>query len=96
MSLTFETAAHATVQYEIDLSNNIDARGNVDAQDNPLGYSGDALYFKAGIYDQCNVKSTEGFWYAACAGTGDWKTDYANGDYAQATFSSLKVSNVND
>jgi poly(beta-D-mannuronate) lyase len=91
MSLTFESAAHATVRYDIDLSNNIDAHGNVDAQDNPLGYSGDALYFKAGIYDQCNVKSTEGFWYAACAGTGDWTTDRANGDYASATFSRLEV-----
>lgn len=96
MSLRFETANHATVNYEIDLSNNIDAHGDVDAQDNPLGYSGDALYFKAGIYDQCNVKTTEGFWYAACAGTGDWKTDFANGDYAQATFSQLEVDAVDN
>lgn len=92
MTLTFETAAQLTVRHEIDLSNNVDAFGQADLQDNPLGYSGDSLYFKAGIYDQCSTKDTEGFWYAACAGTGDWKTDHANGDFARATFSRLLVS----
>ncbi len=94
MTLTFETSNHDTVRYDIDLSNNTDAYGNVDAQDNPLGYTGDSLYFKAGIYDQCSTKSTEGFWYAACAGTGDWATDHANGDFARATFSRLVVSDA--
>ena len=92
MSLTFETAAHETVSYDIDLSNNVDAYGNVDELDNPLGYSGDAHYFKAGIYDQCSTSDAEGFWYAACSGTGDWDTDQANGDFARATFSKLVVS----
>lgn len=94
MTLTFETSNHDTVRYDIDLSNNIDAYGKVDTQDNPLGYTGDSLYFKAGIYDQCSTKSTEGFWYAACAGTGDWATDHANGDFARATFSRLVVSDA--
>ena len=92
MSLTFETASHKTVSYKIDLSNNVDAYGNVDKLDNSLGYSGDAHYFKAGIYDQCSTSDAEGFWYPACPGTGDWDTDEANGDFARATFSRLVVS----
>jgi len=94
MSLTFETAAHEPVSFNIDLSNNVDAYGKVDPKDNPLGYTGDSMYFKAGIYDQCSTKSDEGFWYAACPGTGDWATDLANGDFARATFSKLIVSDA--
>ena len=94
MTLTFETENHETIRYEIDLSNNIDANGKVDSEDNPIGYSGDSMYFKAGIYDQCSTSDADGFWYAACAGTGDWKTDHANGDFARATFSRLVVSDA--
>ena len=67
----------------------IDANGRVDPLDNKYSYGGDSLYFKAGLYNQCSTKNAEGLWYAACGGTGDWDTDKANGDYAQATFSRL-------
>ena len=55
MHLTFENARQGTVNYSIDLSNNIDAYGNVDEKDNPRGYTMDQLYFKAGIYNQCST-----------------------------------------
>lgn len=89
MYLTFETARHGTVTYTKSLISNVDAYGQVDADDNKYSYGGDALYFKAGIYNQCSTSDSKGFWYAACPGTGDWETDKANGDYAQATFSRL-------
>lgn len=92
MYLTFESAKQGTVKYEIDLSNNVDAYGNVDPKDNPGGYTGDQLYFKAGIYNQCSTKDQEGFWYTACPGTGVWSEDKANGDYAQSTFSKIELS----
>ena len=42
MHLTFRTKdTSRTVKYQINLSNNIDANGNVDEKDNPGGYSGD-------------------------------------------------------
>jgi len=72
MHLTFENARQGTVKYSIDLSNNVDANGAVDEKDNPLGYTKDQLYFKAGIYNQCSTSDKEGFWYAACPGTGVW------------------------
>ena len=92
MHLTFENARQGTVNYSIDLSNNVDANGAVDEKDNPLGYTKDQLYFKAGIYNQCSTSDKEGFWYAACPGTGVWSNDKANGDYAQSTFSKLVLS----
>jgi len=92
MYLTFESAKQGTVKYEIDLSNNVDAYGNVDAKDNSGGYTGDQMYFKAGIYNQCSTKDQEGFWYAACPGEGVWSVDKANGNYAQSTFSKLVLS----
>ena len=92
MHLEFSTAGKPVVKYQINLADNVDANGVVDAKDNPLGYAGDAHYFKAGIYNQCSTKDAPGVWYAACPGTGDWATDKANGDYAQATFSRLVVS----
>ena len=91
MYLTFMSPARETVNYAINLANNIDAYGRVDALDNKYSYGGDTLYFKAGIYNQCSTKSGGGLWYAGCPGTGDWKIDKANGDYAQATFSKLTV-----
>ena len=92
MYLTFESAKQGTVKYEINLSNNVDAYGNVDSKDNSGGYTGDQMYFKAGIYNQCSTKDQEGFWYAACPGTGKWGVDKANGHYAQSTFSKLVLS----
>jgi len=92
MYLTFNSAGHPTVTSQINLANNIDANGQVDPLDNKYSYGGDTLYFKAGIYNQCSTKNAEGDWYAACGGTGDWDTDRANGDYAQATFSNVVTS----
>ena len=93
MYLTFRTTDPAkTVRYQIDLSNNVDANGNVDEKDHPKGYSGDALYFKAGAYNQCSTADDPGMWYAACAGTGDWATDKANGDYAAVAFRRIQLS----
>lgn len=89
MHLTFSSDAKGVVRYRIDLSNNVDAHGQVDDKDNPEGYSGDQLYFKAGIYNQCSTRDKEGFWYAACPGTGEWSVDEAAGNYAQSTFSKL-------
>ncbi len=92
MYLTFSQKNRATVNYQIDLTNNIDAYGKVDSKDNPLGYAGDLHYFKAGAYNQCSTKDANGMWYAACEGTGDWATDKANGDYASVTFTQLILS----
>lgn len=91
MHLTFTHPMRETVTYSINLANNVDAYGKVDALDNKYSYGGDTLYFKAGIYNQCSTKKGGGFWYAGCPGTGDWDVDKANGDYAQATFSKLVV-----
>ncbi|MEM9386907.1 MAG: polysaccharide lyase family 7 protein [Pseudomonadota bacterium] len=93
MHLTFRTADPSqTVTYKIDLSNNVDAYGEVDEKDNPKGYSGDALYFKAGAYNQCSTVDDTAMWYAACAGTGDWDTDRANGDYASVAFRRIQIT----
>ena len=91
MHLTFTSPGHPTVNYSINLANNVDAYGKVDELDNKYSYGGDTLYFKAGIYNQCSTKKGGGTWYAGCPGTGDWEVDKANGDYAQATFSKLTV-----
>lgn len=92
MYLTFENARHETVEFEINLSDNVDAQGKVDELDNPNGYTGDQQYFKAGAYNQCSTKDAEGMWYTKCAGTGVWAADEANGDFARVTFSKLVVS----
>ena len=93
MYLTFRTVDPAKrVTYQVDLSDNIDPYGNVDAKDNPRGYSGDAMYFKAGAYNQCSTLDKDGIWYAGCAGTGDWSTDEANGDYASVAFRRIQLS----
>lgn len=93
MYLTFRTTDPTkTVTYQIDLSNNVDAYGRVDDKDNPNGYSGDALYFKAGAYNQCSTVDDAGMWYAACAGTGDWDTDKANGDYTAVAFRRIQIT----
>lgn len=93
MYLTFRTAdASRTVTYQIDLSDNVDAYGKLDEKDHPEGYSGDALYFKAGAYNQCSTVDDSGMWYAACGGTGDWATDKANGDYTSVAFGRIQVT----
>ncbi len=92
MYLTFENDRHETVRFQKSLVSNVDANGNVDEKDNRYSYGGDSLYFKAGIYSQCSTKKDGSFWAPACAGTGDWATDKANGDYSQASFSRLVVS----
>lgn len=92
MYLTFSNERLGTVFFEKSLISNVDANGTVDTFDNPLSYGGDMLYFKAGNYNQCSTKKgSGGLWSAGCAGTGDWATDKANGDYSQATFSKLVV-----
>ena len=93
MYLTFRTVDPTrTVTYQIDLSNNVDAYGKVDEKDNPRGYSGDSLYFKAGAYNQCSTRDNAAMWYPACAGTGDWATDKANGDYAAVAFGRIQLT----
>ncbi len=97
MYLTFRTRDPSrTVKYEIDLSNNVDAYGKVDEKDNPKGYAGDAMYFKAGAYNQCSAKDQAGSWYPACSGTGDWETDKANGDYVSVAFGRIQLSRAVD
>jgi poly(beta-D-mannuronate) lyase len=92
MYLTFTSPGKPTVEYNVNLANNVDAYGEIDSKDNKWGYAGDWLYFKAGAYNQCSTKDAPGMWYAACLGTGDWKTDKANGDYTKVAFSSLVLS----
>lgn len=91
MYLTFSSPTKPTVNYQINLANNVDANGEIDALDNRYSYGGDSLYFKAGVYNQCSTSVDPGLWYAGCQGTGDWAVDKANGDYAQARFSKLVV-----
>jgi poly(beta-D-mannuronate) lyase len=92
MHLIFSAQGKEDVKYSINLANNIDANGNVDEKDHPMGYLADFHYFKAGAYNQCSTKDATGPWYAGCLGTGDWQTDKENGDYTQVTFSKLKLS----
>ena len=93
MYLTFRTTdASQTKKFQIDLSNNVDANGKLDEKDHPNGYSGDAMYFKAGAYNQCSTKDDSAFWYPACAGTGDWKIDKVNGDYASVAFARIQMT----
>ena len=91
MYLTFTTERHGTKEFAINLANAVDANGELDELDNPYGYTGDMMYFKAGAYNQCSSQMKDGMWYPGCLGTGDWETDQANGDYAQVSFHSLSV-----
>lgn len=86
MHLTFTTARHKTVEYDIDLSK------AVDEKDSPTGYAEDDFYYKAGAYGQCSVNETHPIWGPGCAGTGDFTIDKANGDYNSVTFSALKLN----
>lgn len=91
MYLTFKSDGKATRKFAVNLARNITPDGVVDAKDNPNGYGGDHLYFKAGAYNQCSTKNTPGLFYPACAGTGVWEIDKAAGDYVQVRFSKLTV-----
>ena len=93
MYLTFRTTDPGRiVRYRLDLSDNVDAHGVVDEKDNPDGYSGDAMYFKAGVYNQCSTRDTDDTGDPACAGTGDWATDKVNGDYASVAFRRIQLT----
>lgn len=91
MYLSFSAEGRETVEYKINLANAVDANGALDKHDHPYGYTLDWNYFKAGAYNQCSASDAPGFWYAACAGTGNWEEDKANGDYVSVTFSRLVV-----
>ena len=91
MYLSFTAEGHETVNYAINLANGVNAYGELDQYDHPYGYTLDWNYFKAGAYNQCSTKDDDGFWYAACMGTGNWEEDKKNGDYVQVAFSELKV-----
>ncbi|NLS13749.1 polysaccharide lyase family 7 protein [Vibrio sp. SM6] len=86
MLLTFETARHKPVTYEIDLSK------AVDEKDHATGYAKDGFYFKAGAYGQCSVSEKHPVWGPGCAGTGDFTVDKKNGDYNSVTFSKLALN----
>lgn len=91
MYLSFTSEGHKTVNYAINLANGVNAYGELDEYDHPYGYTLDWNYFKAGAYNQCSTKDDDGFWYAACMGTGNWEEDKKNGDYVQVAFSKLTV-----
>jgi poly(beta-D-mannuronate) lyase len=90
--LSFSAQNHETVEYQINLADNVDAYGNIDDKDFAQGYAGDWHYFKAGAYNQCNGGTDESFWSTACEGTGDWSADFDAGDYTQVTFLRLVLS----
>lgn len=92
MHLSFTSATKPTVNYSINLADNVNAYGEVDAKDFAQGYAGDWHYFKAGAYNQCNGGTANPFWGTGCSGTGVWELDYKNGDYTQVTFSNIKLS----
>ena len=91
MYLTFSSPRHGTKQFTKSLVTQHDAYGEIDELDNLHSYGGDALFFKAGAYNQCSTKTGGGLWYAGCPGSGDWAVDEANGDFARVTFSRLEV-----
>ncbi|WP_261817514.1 polysaccharide lyase family 7 protein [Vibrio gallicus] len=86
MHLTFKSANHDTVTYDIDLSKGIDAK------DNAIGYAKDDFYFKAGAYGQCSTQEAHPVWGPGCKGTGDFAIDKKNGDYNSVSFSALKLN----
>ncbi len=92
MYLTFTAEGKETIKYTVNLADNVDPYGKVDSKDHPQGYTGDWHYFKAGAYNQCNGGTKHAFWGTGCGGTGDWETDFKNGDYTQVTFSKIELS----
>ena len=92
MELTFSADDRDDLTFTLDLSNNVDAYGKVDALDNPEGYKNDSLFFRVGAYNQCTSKEKLQNWTDGCTGTGNWGTDFKNGDFAAVTFTKLKLS----
>lgn len=92
MYLTFISPRLGRVEYQVNLTDNINPNGQVDEKDNPIGYGQDAHYFKAGIYNSCRGTAKKNESTARCDGTGDWATDKSNGDYFQVSFSRLNVT----
>ena len=86
MHLTFETARHKPVSYDIDLSK------GYDDKDHAQGYAEDDFYFKAGAYGQCSVSDKHAVWGTGCEGTGDFAKDKKDGNYSSVTFSALKLN----
>lgn len=91
MYLVFSSEKHGTAKFQIDLTKNVDAFGNVDEKGFSRAYEQETFYFKAGAYSQCSAKNDEGFWSPGCAGTGDFAEDKATGDYNSVTFSKLTL-----
>lgn len=92
MYLTFISPRLGRVEHQVNLADNVNPNGQMDAKDNPIGYAQDALYFKAGIYNQCRGSAKKSESVPRCHGTGDWAIDEANGDYFQVSFSRLDVT----
>lgn len=92
MYLTFNTEKFGTKRFQIDLTKNVDAFGKVDEKDFAQAYAQEDFYFKAGAYGQCSASDSDSMWSPACAGTGDFATDKATGDYNSVTFSKLTLS----
>ena len=92
MYLTFTNPRLGTVRQQLNLADNIDLYGRIDPKDHPNGYTQDAHYFKAGVYNQCRAGLKGSETISRCQGTGDWAVDKANGDYFQVSFSKLDVT----
>ena len=92
MYLTFISPRLGRVTQQLNLADNVDLYGEVDAKDHPNGYAKAGHFFKAGIYNQCRATPKGNKTEARCQGTGDWKIDEANGDYFQVSFSRLDVT----
>ncbi len=91
MHIAFQSETKGDVEFSINLANNVDANGEVDAFDHPMGYQNDPLYFKAGLYNQCSTKGGENWRLPQCPGTGELAVDVAAGHYAKARFTKLIV-----
>jgi poly(beta-D-mannuronate) lyase len=92
MYLTFSTEKFGIKKFQIDLTKNLDAFGNVDEKDFARAYEQDTFYFKAGAYGQCSASDSDSMWSPACAGTGDFTEDKKTNDYNSVTFSKLTLS----
>jgi poly(beta-D-mannuronate) lyase len=92
MYLTFSTEKFGIKKFQIDLTKNLDAFGNVDEKDFARAYEQDTFYFKAGAYGQCSASDSDSMWSPACAGTGDFAKDKMTNDYNSVTFSKLTLS----
>ncbi|MCL1142174.1 polysaccharide lyase family 7 protein [Shewanella gaetbuli] len=82
MHLTFtknpDSDNPVTKTFEVDL-----VKGNYQGHDVDQGYQNDWMYYKAGVYNQCNTKKSS----SDC----EWRGMEA-GDYAQASFYELELN----